>query len=308
MGTGTAGISAIMWGADTVLMGIILAMTPFIETSEAIFLAPFISTFLHDLFSAMWTFLYLCVTKKLKALFKEMKTKSAFYVVIGALLGGPVGMTGYLLSIKYLGPSYTAAISSFYPAVGAVLAAIILKEKINKEAWLGLIISITGIVILGYSKGDNTGNVLGFVFIILCVLGWGSEAVICGYGMKDEEISSNSALQIRQFTSAIVYGFLIIPLIKAIPLTIETIKKPIFIVIIVTALFGTISYLCYYSAIQKIGATKAMGINITYFAWAIIFETIFLGRELSIKTIILGGVIMMGSYLVAKEPNEIKEA
>ena len=42
--------------------------------------------------------------------------------MLGALLGGPVGMTGYLLAIKYLGPAYTAIISSLYPALGALLS------------------------------------------------------------------------------------------------------------------------------------------------------------------------------------------
>ena len=170
-------------------------------------------------------------------------------------------MTGYLLSIKYLGPSYTASISSFYPAVGAILASIILKEKVKKRAWLGLLVSISGIVALGYSKGSDIGNLLGFVFIAMCVIGWGTEAVVCSYGMKDDEIDSECSLQVRQFISAI----------------------------------------CYYSAIYKIGATKAMGINITYFVWAIILETIFLGTPLSFKTILLGTAVMFGSFLVAKE-------
>lgn len=295
--------SAIMWGADTVLMGVVLSMSPFIETDKAIFLAPFISAFLHDLFSTVWTLIYLTAKKQIGNLIKAIKTKSALYVALGALLGGPVGMTGYLLSIKYLGPSYTAAISSIYPAVGAVLAAIILKEKVGKKAWLGLLLSISGIIVLGYSKEASVANILGFLFIILCVFGWGTEAVVCAYGMKDDEVNSECALQIRQFTSAIVYGFLIIPIIKGIPLTLEVIKNPVFVVIGLTAFFGTISYLCYYGAIYKIGATKAMGINITYFVWAIIFETVILGTPLSIKTIIFGALIMYGSYLVAKEPN-----
>ena len=43
-------LSGILWGLDTVLLGIALTMTPFISTEQAIFLAPLVSTFLHDLF------------------------------------------------------------------------------------------------------------------------------------------------------------------------------------------------------------------------------------------------------------------
>lgn len=296
-------LSALTWGIDTVLVGIILGSTPFINGKDAIFLAPFVSTFLHDLFSAIWTFLYLLIRGEIKRLINSLKTKSAKYVMLGAILGGPIGMTGYLLSIKYLGPSYTASISSIYPAVGAILAAIILKEKLNKKAYIGLALSIFGIIALGYSKGTDNTSILGFIFVSLCILGWGSEAVICAYGMKDDEMDSESALQIRQLTSAVFYGIMIIPAIKALPLVTEVIKTNLILLIIITALFGTISYLCYYGAIYKIGATKAMGINITYFVWAIVFDFILLKNPISIKTIILGTVVMIGSYLVAKENN-----
>ena len=40
--------------------------------------------------------------------------------MVAALLGGPVGMTGYLIAINNIGPGYTAIISSYYPAVGTV--------------------------------------------------------------------------------------------------------------------------------------------------------------------------------------------
>lgn len=294
-------LSALTWGIDTVLMGVILGSVPFINGKNAIFLAPFVSTFLHDLFSAVWTFFYLLMRGQVKKLSDSLKTKSARYVIIGAILGGPIGMTGYLLSIKYLGPSYTASISSIYPAVGAILAAIILKEKLNKKAYIGLALSIFGIIALGYSKGADKTSILGFVFISLCILGWGSEAVICAYGMKDDEVDSESALQIRQLTSAVFYGIMIIPAIKALPLVTEVIKTKVFLIIIITASFGTISYLCYYGAIYKIGATKAMGINITYFVWAIVFDFILLKNPISIRTIIFGALVMIGSYLIAKD-------
>lgn len=294
-------LSALTWGIDTVLAGVILGAAPFIDRDNAILLAPFVSTFLHDLFSSFWSLCYLSIKGQLNRLIKALKTKSARYVMLGALMGGPVGMTGYLLAIKYLGPSYTASISSIYPAVGAILAAIILKEKLNKKAYIGLILSIIGIIALGYSKGSDRTSILGFIFVSLCILGWGSEAVICAYGMKDDEIDSESALQIRQLTSAIVYGVAIIPIIKAIPLVSDVLRSNLILLIAITALFGTISYLCYYGAIYRIGATKAMGINITYFVWAIIFDFILLKNPLSIKTIVLGLLVMIGSYLIAKD-------
>ena len=41
-------LAGFLWAAETVVMGIALNMAPFLETNEAIFLAPFVATFIHD--------------------------------------------------------------------------------------------------------------------------------------------------------------------------------------------------------------------------------------------------------------------
>jgi drug/metabolite transporter (DMT)-like permease len=301
MGVFSGVSSAITWGLDTVLMAIVLAMSPFLPEGAA-FLAPFITAFFHDAFSTIWTFIYLACRKQLGNLFKSMKTKSALFVVLAALMGGPVGMAGYLIAVKLIGPSYTAIISSLYPAVGAILAYFILKEKMNKKAWIGLIVAIIGVGIIGYSSGENGISIVGFLCALLCVFGWGSECVICAYGMKDDEVSSECALQIRQLTSAIVYGALIIPIVGGIGLSFEILRASVIWWIGATALSGTISYLFYYNAIYKIGATRAMGLNITYVVWSIIFDIIINGHEINLKTIVCSIMVIVGVYFVAKTP------
>lgn len=299
--------SAITWGLDTVLMAIILGMSPFLP-ERAVFLAPFITAFFHDTFSTVWTFIYLASKRQLGNLFKAMKTKSALFVVLAALMGGPVGMTGYLLAVKLIGPSYTAIISSLYPAVGAILAYVILKEKMNKKAWIGLIFAIIGVSIILYTPGEAGISVVGFLCALLCVFGWGSECVICAYGMKDDEVSSEFALQIRQLTSAVIYGVLIIPIVGGIGLSFEILRTSVIWWIGATALSGTVSYLCYYNAIYKIGATRAMGLNITYVVWSIVFDMVINGRTLDLKTIVCSIMVIGGVYFVAKAPEEeIKE-
>ncbi|ELC8442152.1 DMT family transporter [Clostridium perfringens] len=306
-GYGSGVMSAIAWGLDTVLVGVILSMAPFINTEVAIMLAPFVSTFLHDLFSTLWMFLYMVCTRQVGKLFKALKTPSTKYVVLASILGGPIGMTGYLLSVKYIGPSYAATISSIYPAVGAVLAAIFLKERISKKGYVGLIISILGIALLGFSNNGGEANLIGFLFAGLSVLGWGAESVICSYGMKDEEINPKQALQIRQFISAVCSGVIIIPLLKAYPLVFEALKGDIIWVIIITALMGTISYVCYYTAIHKLGPTRAMGLNITYVVWAMVFDKFLLGHDITIKMVICALMVMIGSFVVATQPAHEEE-
>ena len=301
-------LSGILWGLDTTLLSIVLASASF-NTSTIIFFAPFISTFLHDFFSAIWMSIFTIYKKDYVDTIKLIKTRSGKFIILASLFAGPIGMTCYLLAIKYLGPSLTAIISGFYPAFGALLSFLILKEKLHKYNILGLIISISGVIMLGYFPENNTSNfIIGFICALGCVLGWGSEAVILSYGMKDDKITSNQALLLRQLTSSLTYCFIIIPLISGINVTINVFKNPIIVFIAIIGLIGTLSYTCYYKAINIIGPTKAMSLNITYSAWAMIFSFIILQHDLTIKSITLCLVIIVGSILASINFNHQKDS
>ena len=110
-------MAGVFWAADTVILGIALTMAPFISTEEAVFLAPFVSTFLHDFCSALWMLLYTGIRKQFQGVRRALKTRSGKFILLGALLGGPVGMSGYVAAIHYMGAGYTSIVSSIFPAV-----------------------------------------------------------------------------------------------------------------------------------------------------------------------------------------------
>lgn len=300
-------LAGLLWGLDTVILGIALARTPFVSTEAAVFLAPFVSTFIHDFFSSLWMLLYTGVRGEFSNVLRALRSKSGKFVVLAALIGGPVGMTGYVLSIKYIGAAYTAIISSLFPAVGALFSYIFLKEKMKPYQLIGLFVSIGGVIALGYTPGgsDTSNLVLGFLFAILCVVGWAAEAVIIAYGLKDPQISDSQALQIRQLTSALFYAVIILPVLGGWLLSTEVLASSTMPVILLSAFFGTASYLFYYKAIGKIGASKAMALNITYCAWAVVFGVIILQQTVSLRDIILGLVIIAGSLIAAADLKEL---
>lgn len=300
-------LGGFFWGINTVVIGVALSMTPFARTEQIIFLAPFISTFIHDLFSSVWMFIYMGVKKQSGEFLNALKTKSGKFIVLAAMVGGPIGMTGYVLSIKYIGAGYTAIISSMFPAVGAFLSYLFLKEKMRKDQIIGLAASVGGVIALGYTPGGSEVDnlLIGFMFAMLCVFGWAAEAVIIAYGLRDEEITDDQALQIRQLTSALFYGIIILPLMKGWGITLDILPTTTTAIIVAAALFGTTSYLFYYKAINKIGATKAMALNITYSAWSIIFGFLLLGETVTPKEMIAGLIIISGSIVAGGDIKEL---
>ena len=300
--------SGILWGLDTVVLGIALSMAPFIDTPEAIAFAAVASSFLHDAACAIWLAIYMGIRGRLKDTLAALKTRSGLVVIAGALLGGPIGMTGYVIAINNIGAAYTAIISAFYPALGAFLSYVLLKEKMSAKQIASLIVALFGVMAMGYiSAGDSEmGNTtIGLVGAILAVIGWGPEAVLCAWGMKDDAVDNETALQIRETASALVYGIAVLPLFGAWGFTAHAIPNFATGIVALSALAGTASYLFYYKGISVIGAAKAMALNISYSAWAVAFGFILQGTVPTPATVFFCILILVGTILAASDWNEL---
>lgn len=300
--------SGFFWALDTILIGLVLSSTTFMSFMEIALVAPLLATFLHDFMSAIWMLLLMAFRGQLVDTIKKIKTRSGLFVMLAATLGGPVGMTFYVLAVQNIGASFTAVISSAYPAVGALFAFLLLKDKLSRRNWIGLLISMGFITLLSYSGNLFSGVTIsiGLIFVLLCVFGWGMESVICAYGMKDDQIQPEQALLIRQLTSSAVFGFIIIPAFISHSYTVQVVNTSAFLFIVFIALAGTLSYVFYYKAIKLVGPVRAMGMNISYAAWAIILEVILLGADFSLKYFAIALMIILGSVLtVMQNKNEI---
>lgn len=300
--------SGILWGLDTVVLGIALSMSPYIGTAEAIAGAAIASSFLHDAGCAIWLMIYMGAKRRLKDTLAALKTRSGKVVMLGALLGGPIGMTGYVIAINNIGAAYTAIISAFYPALGAFLSFVLLKEKMDGKQIASLVAALVGVMAMGYiSAGDSEmGNAtLGLVGAVLAVIGWGSEAVLCAWGMRDDAVDNETALQIRETTSALVYGIVVLPLFGAWGFTASAAPSLATGVIALSALAGTASYLFYYKGISVIGAAKAMALNISYSAWAVVFGFVLQGTVPTPATVFFCVLILAGTVLAASDWSEL---
>ena len=273
--------AGILWALETVTLSAALSHASFGGLAAA---APFFSTFLHDLLSAIWIGGFNTVRGRPLGALRALKTGGGRLVALAALAGGPVGMTGYVLAVNSLGSSLGAVASAVYPAVGAVLASFVLKEKLRWYRWVFLLLTLGGVYGLSFTPGVEAGNyLLGVLGALACSLGWGTEAVILAKGMKTNGVSHEFALQIRQSVSAAAFAVILLPISIAYRGRLSEIKteKAFFVLLALAALFAACSYLCYYRAITSIGAARAMALNVTYSAWAVVF-TVLIFRDHSL--------------------------
>ena len=122
----------IFWGLDGVLMGqvgkapILADLNTALSAgiSEMTFrFSPLVTAFFHESFCFLWVALVLLFHKQLKQAFHVLlHTKKGRATALAALVGSPIGMSAYLLGIKFAGAPYASSISVIYPVVGAVIS------------------------------------------------------------------------------------------------------------------------------------------------------------------------------------------
>ena len=144
----------------------------------------------------------------------------------------------------------------------------------------------------------------------MCALGWGIEAVILAKCLKNSSVKNECVLNIRQTVSALIYGIVILPVISGWKFTAGLFADGtgmLLPTVAIAALCATVSYLLYYKTIVKLGASKAMALNITYTAWAIAFTVVIL-RDFSVInpiTLICAAVVVICGIFAATDFKEL---
>ena len=295
-------IVGLAWGLDSTLMGTIEAH-------------PLVSAFFHDSFAFMWIGLTLMLSKQFLGSIKLLSTKKGKATAVAALVGAPVGMSAYLLAIKYATTPYASSISVIYPGIGALLSFLILKEKLSKRAALGIFVSLLGSFMLSFKPTGDIPDTFetGILFALLAVLGWASEGVIIGFAMKhikDEDhvqATPQQFLCLRYFISMLIYGILIIPVSDNIQPALPILKNGIYLKFAGIAILGAITYLCWYKAVNLIGAAMGTALNSTAALWTIVFSILLFNNSVNFHLIIWGLVIVIGVFIFAIEPKKAKE-
>lgn len=303
-------IVGLAWGLDGVLMGRIGSNEIFANFE----LSPLVTAFFHDGFCFVWVALVLLFSKQLKHVFTLLfKTKKGKVAAIAALVGAPVGMSAYLLAIKYATAPYASSISVIYPGVGAILSYFILKEKLSLRAVFGIAISLFGSFMLGFNPTGNVPETFfkGVMFALVAVLGWALEGVIIGFAMKkikDEdhiEATPQQFLCLRYLISMVSYAVIVLPVIGGYGLAGDVVREGLVFQYAGIAILGAITYLAWYKAVDLIGAAMGTALNSTAALWSIIFTALLFGGEVTGSLILWGCVIVLGVFIFAIDPKSL---
>lgn len=313
-GLALALFSGMIWSLDGLALGKGLAEEPFGAPALWLF-APLLAAGLHDFFAACLCLAVNCSQGRGKEIVRTLFSKPGRLCILGALLGSPLGMGGFLMGLSLAGPAYVLPITSLYPAIAALLALVFLKERISRRAWGGLALCVAGAVAIGYTPPESAGGgafYLGIAFAFLAAFGWAAEGVCVTSGM--DFIEPAVALNIYQIVSSLIYALIIVPAVMlhlslggydVSGLLSRAFASPGLPFFAVAGVIGCITYLCWYKAMNMTGVSRAMALNITYALWGVVFSALFTDAEITRSLVIGAAAIFAGMCLVIGNPRDI---
>lgn len=288
--------SGFLWASDTVLMNTVFM------NDITIAVLPLIMAGIHDLISVFVITIILGLSRNIRHVIRDIQSKGAKFIGMAALLGGPIGLSAYIMAIYFLGPFLVCVITSLYPAIGSILAHIFLGERRKVYQWIALAISIGAVILLGITYDSAIQNIwLGLATAIICAVAWGSEAVICSWTLGKYELDDTSALWIRQASSTVTSGIIMIALIIG-GLSVSGVSDLVLDKmnwLWIAATCGALSYMFYYKAINRIGASRAMAVNSSYSGFAILINMLVWGVVPTYQELLLGILIVGGGIVSA---------
>jgi len=285
--------------------------------------------FMHDFFAALWCLGFNGARGKIREYGRALSTTPGKIVCLGAVLGGPIGMSGYLLGVTFAGPVYSLPITASYPALAAVLSFFILKERNPIRVWIGVAACILGAFIIAWGDPGVAPNfMLGIGLSTLACVGWACEGLFATYGM--DMLDPDVALGIREGFSALILGVIVLPCLglymaskgligevatgwDQVAATFSLLgSSPAVWLCILAGFFGGFSYIAWYRTLYTCGVARGMAFNVTYAFWAVVFGalvTFMKGDNVSdyiTPNAWIGALcICIGAILVSINPREL---
>lgn len=266
-------------------------------------LSPINITFLRYVIAMIFLTLYIPFIDKSKL---KIKRKDLLKVI----LTGVFGIIGYHLfffsSLKYTAVTNTGVINAFSPVVTGLLASLFLKERLTKINYLGILLSLIGVLIL-ITKGKlififilnfNIGDIL----MLMAVLSWAI------YSLIIKKLSKKYSSFTITYYSAIsgVTILLFLSIFQGGVAEIANISSRSIYSILYMGIFASgIGYLMYNKGIKSLGPTKTSSLVYSIVpVFVAILSYLFFKEKLTIPLFISILLIILGLNAVLHSKTE----
>lgn len=229
--------------------------------------------------------------------FRRLPGKTHFKLALMALFEPTLYFIFESIGMQYTSASSASILISAVPGVVALLAGFFLKERLNLRQWMGVALSILGVVLLAGFDDNPTyaeSAVLGNSLILLAVLSAALYMIVARHLSAELSVTEITFYQVFYGMLFLLPVFLFhLPNVDWTTITSESAFALIFLILGATV----IAFLAYNFAISKINVSKAAvflnGIPVV----SVIVSALLLGERLGSYQFIGGVVVIAGVTL-----------
>jgi uncharacterized membrane protein len=244
---------------------------------------------INDFFSGVWSLVMCAKNRQLGDLWKTVKTKPGWIMIVCAMVGGPLATTAYIVGLNSAtaagNPGVIVPIAALNCAIGAILGRIFFKQELNGHKILGIFICLVAGAIIGGTSFATIGPeaLLGCLFAFFAAFGWGFEGCVAGFGTI--LIDYRIGITIRQVTAGLLELLVMFPLLSmiggepsAIPqLAAAAFTNPALLIFVISGFFAMPAYSFWYKGNSMCGAALGMACNGMYAFWGPFFIWVIMG-------------------------------
>lgn len=237
----------------------------------------------------------------------EFKLGDLFYFLFVGAIGSAFATVCFTESFQYLNPSLVILLQKLQPLVAISLAAIFLKEQIQKAFLFWAFVCLLGgylisapditrfyhLIMQDYKMVSSDAALRGYALVGISILGWGATTVF-GKKLTNQGYSSRSIMGGRFFIGMLA----MIPFIQwngnlqfADPM--DYLKLLLMVII-----SGALAMYLYYQGLNKISAKSCAIAEMFFPFFAVVANWIFLGKQLSEIQLVGGALLILGSLVI----------
>lgn len=269
-------VAAIIWGSN----GVIVNLVPYDAYTIAFF---------RVLFAGIALLPVVLFTRRSEVICAARSWKTM--LSLGLLLA--LGWTLLFSSMKLIAIGNAVLLNYTAPIFVALLAPLVLKEKLEKSTLVALAISITGIVVISYQHNPQIGdlNLLGVILGLLAGLAYAA------FVIASKKALSSFSSQIIAFYSYLVASVFLFPFAIGTDFSSDLTS---WILLLVLGVLNTgFAVTLYLTGLGMIKAQKAVVFTYLEPASAVFFGFLFLTQQPTLLMIVGGILILVAGYIVA---------
>lgn len=226
-------------------------------------------------------------------------SKRALAIGACSLLGGPLFMGGYVAAVILAGPSDALTATATYPVIGAVLARLMLRQRLDRLGWIGVPVTAVGATLIAVDAGgtgDHLQVLVGVGVALAAAAAVALEGIVATRAMVG--LDTNTVMAVRELLSAVMFTVILIVVPGGIATAGGIIADSGLIVPIVCAgMVGGYSYAIWYRSIRKIGVARAMALNVSYAMWGAVFAWSLRSASLTLLAVAGCSLVTAGAVL-----------